>query len=479
MEFPKKPNLEEGEKPWEIKFSERQSLAWNGLEDPQVIALLYGGAKGGGKSVFGCYWMYLKCLELIKKFRIEKRKFPYPVGFMGRKQSVDFNDTTLETWKSVIPEKYYELKASEKEIIIGKAVKIQYGGFDDKDTVKKFNSAEYAFAFVDQAEEISRDDYGLLRGTLRRQILNKELEYKILLTANPAICWLKDDFIVRKAPRCEFVQALPTDNPFLVGGYVENLKEAFKHRPELVAAYVDGNWDIMAGGNLVFRPSWVREAIGKQLPFDDTRTVVACDPARFGDDETVIYVLRGRAIIDRMIYGQKSTMETAGNLVMLKNKHKARYIAVDSIGIGAGIVDRLNELHEPCLSINMAEAPTILDAQYRYTNLRAQILWEASERFAAGEVHLHPDDTDLINQLGVIQYEFGSNGKLKIEDKSKIKERMSGRSPDRADAFCIGLHAIEKVVDPVHDFRRSRAAVLPLRKGDGYGWAQREIFNAR
>ncbi|GAH93749.1 unnamed protein product, partial [marine sediment metagenome] len=37
---------------------------------------------------------------------------------MGRLQGVDFDDTTLETWKEYIPEEDYKIKEKNKEIII-------------------------------------------------------------------------------------------------------------------------------------------------------------------------------------------------------------------------------------------------------------------------------------------------------------------------------------------------------------------------
>lgn len=424
--------------------------------------MLYGGAKGGGKSVFGCYWLFLKCLELIDRFKLEPTKFPIPVAFMGRKQSVDFNDTTLETWKAVIPAHLYEIKEGDKEIIIQGAVKINYGGLDDSKTVKKFNSAEYCYLFIDQAEEISRDDFALLRGTLRRKINDEAVDYKALLTANPAICWLKDVFITHKDKGCEFIQALPSDNPFIAEGYVENLREAFKHRPELVRAYVEGDWDIMSGHNLVIKPSWVEKAKDGKLHATYLNRLVVCDPARFGDNETVIYVFEGPRVIHTEIYGQRSLMETAGNLVAMKNKFNAKLIVVDSCGIGGGIVDRLSELREPHLAVNVGEKAT----DEKFFNLRSQVVWEGAEYFAKENVII-PNDQVLINQFGVITYEMNSNGKIRIRSKEEIKKELNGDSPDRADAILLGLYALKFIPEEQSDYRRG--VQHPVRQ-DSYGW---------
>ncbi|MEA2036295.1 MAG: phage terminase large subunit [Nanoarchaeota archaeon] len=453
------------------QFSEKQLDAFKTLDDSKIKACLYGGSKGGGKSVFGCFWMWSECIKLIKKYSILPSKYPAPVAFMGRKQSVDFNDTTLETWKAFIPEDTYEIRIGDKEIVILDAVKINFGGLDSSDAVKKFNSAEYIYIFIDQAEEISRNDYGLVRGTLRRKIDNEAQQYKVLLTANPADCWLKDDFITTENPENAFIQALPADNPFLPGDYIDNLKEAFRHRPELIDAYVYGKWDVIAGFDLVIKPSWVENAIDLELHKEDERIAVCCDPARMGNDETVIYVMKGYKVIDEMIYGQKTTMETAGHLVRLKQKHKTKecpepLIAVDGCNLGCSIADRLRELKHKCLIVRTGSTEMSDSDKLKYKNLKSKLWWGAGEKFANEEVSLHNDKV-LRSQLCTPTYKQHSEGCVVVESSDDIKKKMNGKSLDRACAYLIGLYAIDKVVLPSKDYHRNK----PFKQNiDRYGW---------
>ena len=438
----------------DITFSEQQDKAYQTLKEFGVKYVLYGGAKGGGKSVFGCYWVMLRCLEIIKEYNIPYMKYPIAVCFMGRKRGVDFTDTTLETWKRFIPQDMYQIKIQDKEIIIQNRVKIVFGGFDDEANVKKFNSAEFAFGFIDQAEEVTQDDIGLLRGTLRLKI-NKDIDmdYKVLLTANPAECWLKDEFMPPINDGYRFIRALPTDNPYLPKDYVDNLIEAFKHRPELVDAYVRGNWDVLAGGDIVIKPDWVRSSVKSQVRQKNENVLITCDPARFGDDETVIYVLRDGELIDESIYGQKSTMETAGRCVALAKKYNALEIVVDSIGPGGGVCDRITELGYTVREVNFASKPTAEEDQGRnkvksdYYNLRAEVWWEAATMFSDRAVSI-PDDKLLQQQLSRVKYSV-ERGKIRIESKNEIKKRMSGKSPDRADALVMGLWAFK--FQPKHE----------------------------
>ncbi len=448
------------------QFSKKQTEAFRILGDKTKKAILYGGSKGGGKSVFGCWWIWSECIKLIKKHNLKPSKYPPPVAFMGRKQSVDFNDTTLETWKAFIPEDTYEIRIGDKEIVILESVKINFGGLDSSDAVKKFNSAEYIKIFIDQAEEINRDDYGLVRGTLRRKINNQVQDYKVLLTANPADCWLKDDFITTNNPENVFLQALPADNPFLPSDYIANLKEAFKHRPELIDAYVYGRWDVIAGFDLVIKPTWVANAIDRELDNGDERCVVACDPARMGNDETVIYVIKGYKIVDEMIYGQKTSMETAGNLVRLKEKHRAHLIALDGCNIGASIHDRLQEMGHKSIIVRTGSTDMNDADKKKYKNVKAKIWWEAGEMLSDDKICI-TDDKTLRSQLCIPTYKIHSEGCVQVESSDDIKKKTHGKSLDRACAFIIGIHAMDKVALPQKDFNRSRMAKSSAK---GYGW---------
>lgn len=413
------------------KYSLRQAEA-DGLPDPFV---LYGGAKGGGKSFWLVRWAFMQLLNN-----------PGNKGFLGRKRGVDFNNTTLETWRKAIPGDLYRINEQKKKIFVEccKGI-IDYGGMDKEEDINKFNSAEYGFAGIDQAEEISRDDFAMIRGTLRHSLTNgRKPKFQIRLTANPAQCWLKDDFILAPKEGFKFIKALPSDNPFLAEGYIQNLKEAFQHRPDLLQAYLYGSWDEIAGSNVICQMAWVNKAQDLKPQGPARRRIVVCDPAHFGDDETVIYTFEESSvahITDTEIVAHKSTMDTAGRLRAKKEALGANLISVDGIGIGAGVVDALNELNENVLEFKSSRRPTTESEAERYANLRAQIWFQGARKIFEGRVAVPKDDI-LKGQLSSITFEYMSNGRFKIESKDDIKTRL-GKSPDRADAFMMGLYALE------------------------------------
>lgn len=422
------------------KLTARQTKAMDALERPGVKEVLYGGAKGGGKSVFGCLWCFQRALEIIKECRIGPRKHPIPIGFMGRKRGVDFTNTTLETWKRFIPENAYEIKGKPAEIILYGCAKILTGGLDNTEIVNKFNSAEYAFYFIDQAEEVDREQIGELRATTRLIINGHKIPGKGLFTANPAPSFLKDEFILNPTPNRVFIRALPTDNPYLGPEYIEVLKDSFKHRPELLKAYLEGCWDELGGHNQLIKDAWLETAGTIKLYPPTVKKLVTCDPARYGDDETVIYLLENTQIKESIIYGQKSLMHTANVLHVLAHRHGDCLIVVDVCGLGGGVVDRLIEMGDNVLAIDNAAKSSDPDTYY---NLRSEVWCTAADLFAEGDVELKTDDHRLKGQLTTPTYDL-RNGRILIESKADIKKRL-GNSPDRADCYVNGLYALQFV----------------------------------
>ena len=431
--------VEAGRKVVELncELTPKQSVAWHHLHDDAVSEVLFGGAKGGAKTFFGCVWSYVRCQEIIQQFHLQPTKLPLPIGFMGRKRGVDFAGTTLEVWKAVIPAAAYVIREQAREIVIADCVKIDFGGLDSPDIVQKFNSAAYAFIFIDQAEETTRDDVAALRAALRILPSGIKPAFKALFTANPAQCWLRDEFITAPDAARRYVQALPSDNPYLGSDYIKTLEEAYKHRPELLAAYIKGSWDSLAGMNQIIKESWLDLAKDRRLWPSESHRLIVCDPARFGDDETVIYGLKDTEIALSEIYGQKDTMYTANQLFTLSHRWEDCLVAVDVCGLGAGIVDRLVEMGAEVLAINSAERAS---EPSRWYNLRAEMWDNAAAMLSEGDVELKNAESVLLGQLTAPTYEY-RGARMLVEPKDEIKKRLN-RSPDRADAYVMGLYAL-------------------------------------
>lgn len=447
---------------WE--FHPRQSEALDILARPRPMTYLcYGGAKGGGKTVLGCRWAFMEANDIIDQFRLKPSKTPIKIGVLARQRAVDFNKTTLETWKREIPSTLYKINEQKKEIIIRDTVKYDFGGMDDRGDIEKFNSAEFCRLFVDQAEEIKQDDFGMLRGAMRLKIKNQEPEFKGLLTANPAQCWLKKSFVKNPAREKEhlfFLQALPADNPYLPSVYLENLRYAYRHRPELLGAYLRGEWDVFEGSDIIIPDGLVRAARQKTVYAAAQRHLVVADIARFGDDRTVIGYMQETDIKDMEVYGQKNCHYTGGRIAAMANKYRRDgeppLIVIDADGLGGPVADDLRAWGFKVHDIN--SAGTAIDSE-RFGNVRAEMWWTAGEKFADGDVCLTWVDDDLDTELTVVKYYF-LNGRIMAEKKEDVKNpKRYGKSPDLADMYIMGLYGLQfvKVVHTVQDRKRAEA----------------------
>ncbi len=156
------------------------------------------------------------------------------------------------------------------------------------------------------------------------------------------------------------------------------------------------------------------------------------DVARFGSDETVIFCRYGNHARIHKVLPMSDTMETAGAVIQAIRETGATLAKIDSIGIGAGVFDRLNEQGIPVQEMQSGMAAKDKE---RFANARAEWWGELRTRFEEGEIDI-PDDETLVSQLSAIRYKVNSRGQIQIESKDDMKRRGMA-SPDRADALML------------------------------------------
>lgn len=416
----------------------KQTEAFDIMSNDQDEELLFGGGKGGAKTFFECVWAVTWVHHLIKLFGLKETKYPIPLGFWGRKRAIDFKDTTLETFKRIIPSNEYEFHDDEREIIFKRKAKIFCGGLDDQKVIEKFNSSEFAFIILGQAEETFRKDVSVLQGSLRLKLNGITPPYKQLYTANPAQCWIKEHFITQG--KGKFIKALYKDNPHLPDNYVTTLEKAFGHDPTLLKAYRDGDWDSVQDDYTLIPSAKIEALKGIVIHDYEVKKILACDPSQ-GGDECVIYLIRNNRILDKRFVHYNDTMKVAGECVSLASIHKTRTYAIDTIGIGKGVGDRINEMNAGIVHfVNSAEKAT----DERFANKRAEMWWYLMEKILNREIE-YPQDEELRRQITSVRYKVvNSNGKIQLEPKEETKKRL-GNSPDRADAFVYGIYHLQFV----------------------------------
>lgn len=173
------------------------------------------------------------------------------------------------------------------------------------------------------------------------------------------------------------------------------------------------------------------------------------DVARFGDDETVIAVVRGRELVELAVTHGRDTVEVATLVSQIAARHR-RYgeppppANVDTVGLGAGVYDQLVRggdvrPQEVVASASPTAQPSVGPG---YSTLRDQ-LWFAVAAWLADGASL-PEDRALEGELVAPTYSTDARGRLKVAGKDEIRKTL-GRSPDRADALCLAVYEAPEI----------------------------------
>lgn len=159
--------------------------------------------------------------------------------------------------------------------------------------------------------------------------------------------------------------------------------------------------------------------------------ILGLDVARFGDDATVLTVRKGLWCQRQQVHRGLDTMQAADVLINAINTYNPQAVFVDVGAMGAGVVDRVRQLHYRVTEVNFGGSPQDTD---RYANLRAEMYFKLRKWLEDGGAL--PNEPTLKSELSVVEYQFARNGKIILEPKDKIKEKI-GKSPDYADSLAL------------------------------------------
>lgn len=194
-----------------------------------------------------------------------------------------------------------------------------------------------------------------------------------------------------------------------------------------------------SGADAVIPRNFVESAVDRDVHIETFPLVWGIDPGRGGDPSG--FVSRSRnAVLEVQELRYDNLMRIVG-WVKTKwdetpNSKRPEKIFVDSIGLGAGVFDRLTELDLPVVAVNVSEAAAMND---RYMRLRAEIWYRAREWFEAFDKHIPSNIEKLetfIEELVSVEQRIMSSGKVDIETKEQMKRRGI-KSPNLADAFVL------------------------------------------
>lgn len=221
-------------------------------------------------------------------------------------------------------------------------------------------------------------------------------------------------------------------SPMVSKQYIDDMRLKYGVDSPIYQVRVKGNFATAADGVI---PLFLCEEARNRQVSAIGEVVWGLDVARFGDDSTALAKRKGNVQLEptREWFG-KDTMQTAG---IIKMEYDAAHVKpvsinVDVIGIGAGVVDRLQELGLPVRGVNVAESASVSEL---YARQRDELWFKGREWLAARDCQLAEDDA-LIAELTTAKYSVLSTGKIKVEGKDEMKKRGIS-SPNRADAWLL------------------------------------------
>ena len=210
--------------------------------------LLYGGARGGGKTESQIAWFA----------EPEYINHPGYKGLQVRKNSEDLGEWVERA--KVFFDDLVDIVGNPPTIRFKAGGYIRTGHLKDKNAYEKYLGHEYQKVGIDQLEQIPDETSYLKLISCCRSVTNPELKPQVFGTANPGgrgHAWVKRRWVdcaklkVFKDPKTGrsrlFIPATVDDNPALVKndpgyiGFLEGLPEPLK------SAWRYGKWDLFVG----------------------------------------------------------------------------------------------------------------------------------------------------------------------------------------------------------------------------------------
>lgn len=409
---------------------------------------------GGGKSYMLCSLLLIKCLE-------------YPgirIG-LARNELTTLKKTTIVSFFEVannwgISDMFqYNSTAGLIRFINGSEIVLCELSHKPSDpNYTRLGGHLFTFGVVDEVGEVEEKGYNIFKSRLGRW-KNDEFNVKpiCISTCNPIKNWLYREFFKKYVdnelePYKKFIQALPTDNPFLPKSYLENLsKLPWVERERLL----NGNWEYESDPTALLTYEEILNVwdnpkhIPQKEQMKPSDLFITADIA-FTSDKCVILVWYNFIIIDIIVNPKdKDIEETINNLSIQYNVPRYN-IAYDSDGVGKFLTTKLQNAVP---IINNARA--LKDENYK--NLKTQLYFKLAEKIKDNSVKIltNANKNDIIEELQVIRHKPTSTvGKIEMVEKGEVK-RILGRSPDFSDAMAYRMYFEYKKIGPIQTFKIS------------------------
>lgn len=406
--------------------------------DPTVTEILYGGAKGGGKSFLGC--------SLIAG---DAFMYPETFYFIARKSLTDLVRYTIPSLHEVftnwgLSSKHYKYNGQYHffELRNGSRIYLIDAAYRPSDPMyERFGSMQMTRGMIEEAGEFNRDakaNLGATIGRWKNDLYN--LSPKLLMTCNPSNNFLFGDYYKpfragTLPPWVRFVQAFPTDNKMLPATYVENLIRTLS--PSQVARLVRGEWEFDDDPNLLVDYDAICDAFLNEHVLEDGNPYISTDLAGKGRDSWVVSTWLGdvcRFPIAKN-FSEGKEMEEKLRALSIELAVPRSCIVSDADGLGFYLESYLKGIRE-FHGGKRAEHPET------YASIKAECAYKLAEKINKRTIRIvcSPEHEERLKHELMLLRAKDTNAaeqKRDIISKDRMKELMGGKSPDFLDVLIM------------------------------------------
>lgn len=290
--------------------------------------------------------------------------------------------------------------------------------------------------WVEEGQSISTESWKILTPSIRG------IGSEIWVSLNP---WLPSDVICKNFIEREHVNSVVVkinylENPKCPQVLLDEANDMLVNNPDMYEHVWLGDY-MKQGSNNLFKFSELlaatkRIGVAKQ----DGLVVAGFDVARFGDDSSALVIRNHGRIIFAKKYHNQKIFTTCKQVLEELYKYNVDTVVVDGGGLGAGAVEKLNEINTR-INLSIVEFSGAFAAQdIKLLNARVET-YKALAKWIKEEYSALPTDSDeLIEELSVMKYEFATGSdKIKLNSKDDIK-KIIGRSTDISDALSMTFY---------------------------------------
>jgi PBSX family phage terminase large subunit len=422
----------------DFRPTKKQDEVFKLFNDSTTTEVVYGGALGAGKSYLIASLLVMKCLQ-HEGIRIG----------LARNNITTLKKTTVTSIMEVMQDwgvtgEYYSYNSqagiikfwNESEIVL---IELDYLPSDPQYT--RLGGQLLTFGVIDEAGEVPAKGKEIFQSRIGRW-QNAKLNIKpfLLMTCNPSKNFLFTDYYRpykedKLKQYQKFIQALPSDNPYLSKEYIENLKNtlSFGERRRLLG----GEWEFADDETSLFKYEDVIYAYDTTFNNNTDKTMrLSCDIA-FSSDKCVYIIWEGLNIMKIHITPKNDTTTVEQTIKNLCNDYTIRTdnISYDADGVGL----YLKQYFPSAKEIHNGGKTILNDG---YSNLKTELYFKLSELLKDGKIKIYEDryQQDIIDELSVIRHKPRESMDNKIQLISKLEmKKILSYSPDIADAMAYGM----------------------------------------